>query len=287
MEDTVPGSGVRIEGSAAAGNQIQGNYIGLQTNGVDGLGNAYSGLYIEGAPNNTIGGDTASAGNVISGNTLSGVSIYSSGATGNLVLGNYVGTQANGTEALGNSWSGVYISDAPNNTIGGTTAGARNILSGNSVYGVSIKGSSATGNLVQGNHIGTGIAGTETLGNHYDGINVRTSASGNQIGGSSPGEGNLIAHNGRDGVRVADGIDNLISRNSISSNSGLGINLGSDGVTPNDPGDGDSGANNLQNFPLLTSVTAAGGTTTIQGTLNSTADTAFTLEFFYSPAADP
>jgi len=251
------------------------------------LGNANSGVYIEGAPNNTIGGDTESARNVISGNNLSGISIYSSGATGNLVQGNYIGTQANGTEALSNSWSGVYISDAPSNTVGGTTAGTRNIISGNTIYGVSMRGSSTTGNVVQGNYIGTGIAGTESLGNHADGINVRSSASGNRIGGSSPNESNLIAHSGRDGIRVAAGINNLISRNSISSNTGLGINLGSDGVTSNDPGDSDTGANNLQNFPVLTSVTVAGGNTTIQGTLNSTADTTFNLEFFYSMSANP
>lgn len=280
------GSGVRIVGSTATGNLIQGNYIGLQADGAGRLDNTDSGVYIQGAPNNTIGGDTEAARNVISGNTLSGVSIFDSGATGNVVQGNYIGTRANGTEALHNTWSGVYIVNSPNNTIGGTTAGARNILSGNSFFGVYISGSSATGNLVQGNYIGTGINGTGNLGNSGHGIYILSGASGNQIGGPSENESNLITHNGRDGVYVASGANNLISRNSISSNSGLGIDLETDGVTPNDLGDGDTGANNLQNFPVLTSVTLNGSTTNIVGTLNSAANTTYQLEFFYSTAAD-
>jgi trimeric autotransporter adhesin len=58
-----------------------------------------------------------------------------------------------------------------------------------------------------------------------------------------------------------------------------------DGPTANDPGD--TGANSLQNFPLLTSAKVSRrGVTTIKGTLNSTASTTFTVQVFSSPAMD-
>jgi hypothetical protein len=74
--------------------------------------------------------------------------------------------------------------------------------------------------------------------------------------------------------------------NSIYSNGGLGIDLGHNGVTANDAGDGDTGANNLQNFPVLTSATAGGNALTIQGSLNSTAYTSFRIEVFANSAAN-
>ena len=88
-------------------------------------------------------------------------------------------------------------------------------------------------------------------------------------------------------MAIESGAGNAILANSIFSNAGLGIHLGTDDVvTANDLGDGDTGANNLQNFPVLTSATIGATTTTIQGTLNSTADTSFRLEFFSSTACD-
>lgn len=280
-------AGVRILGSEATGTIIQGNYIGLQSNGQAALPNGDAGVVIEGATNNTIGGTASSAGNVISGNTFSAVSIYGSEAHGNVIVGNYLGTQANGTESLSNGWSGVYILEAPNNIVGGPEAGARNILSGNLYHGVFIGGSSATGNVVQGNHIGTGIDGTENLGNTVHGVFITTGASENQVGGPLEGEANLIANNGGDGVYVDSGTGNLISRNSILANSGLGIDLAPDGVTPNDPGDGDAGANDLQNFPVLNAVIISGGSTVIRGTLDSTPGTTFRLDVYYSAIQDP
>lgn len=280
-------AGVRILGSQATGTIIQGNYIGLQSNGQEALPNGDSGVVIEGAANNTIGGTTSSAGNVISGNTVSGVSIFGSEAQGNVIVGNYLGTQANGTVSLSNGWSGVYILDASNNIVGGPAAGARNILAGNIYHGVFIGGSSATGNVVQGNHIGTGIDGTENLGNTVHGVFITTGASGNQVGGPLEGEANLITNNGGDGVYVDSGTGNLISRNSILANSGLGIDLAPEGVTPNDPEDGDAGANDLQNFPILNAVVVSGGSTAIRAALDSTPGTTFRLDFYYSETQDP
>ena len=278
-------SGVYIYWSTSTGNKVEGNLIGTDVNGTADLGNSMNGVWIDGAPSNTIGGTAAGAGNVISGNNAVGVRIDKSGATGNRVQGNYIGTDVNGTSALGNSSVGVFIGSAPGNTIGGTAAGARNVISGNGLDGVQIFGISASGNLVQGNYIGTQIDGTSALGNTFKGVHITVDASTNTIGGTAAGAGNTIAFNGGDGVFVDSGTGNLIDPNSIHSNGGLGIDLGTNGVTPNDTGDPDTGANNLQNFPVLTSATQ--GSTDIEGSLNSTDSTQFTIEFFSNTACDP
>ena len=81
---------------------------------------------------------------------------------------------------------------------------------------------------------------------------------------------------------------NAISCNGIYGNSGLGIDLRDDGVTPNDIGDGDGGPNLRQNFPVLTQARTNGvGSITIDGSLNSSAITTFRVEFFASVTGDP
>ena len=81
--------------------------------------------------------------------------------------------------------------------------------------------------------------------------------NGTTVGGTSAGAANIIANNGQVGVNVVNGAGNAVLGNSIFSNGNLGINLGPCGVTPNDAGDGDTGANNLQNFPVLAAAPAA------------------------------
>jgi len=275
--------GINIFPSGATGNQVLGNYIGTDVTGTVDLGNSLEGVII-GTSNNTIGGTAAGARNVISGNNQFGIGIFNSGATGNQVLGNFIGTDATGTADLGNTLDGLAIGDAANNTIGGTAAGARNVISGNNSYGISLVGSGAIGNQVQGNYIGTDVTGTSTLGNSRNGILISFNAQSNTIGGTTNGAGNIVAFNGGDGVFVEAGVNNAILSNSIHSNVGLGIDLGLLGVTANDACDSDTGANNLQNFPVLTS---ASTTSTIQGTLNSTANTTFTIQFFANTSCDP
>jgi CSLREA domain-containing protein len=276
--------GVEISGSTATGNTVEGNYIGTDVTGAVALGNATNGVFINGAPSNTIGGTVAGARNVISGNAF-GVRIDGSGTTGNLLVGNYIGTDANGTADLGNTYDGVDVLSAPGNTIGGLAAGARNVISGNNRSGVRIRLSGATGNTVEGNYIGTDATATTGLPNSGNGVLIQD-APDNTIGGTAAGAGNTIAFNGGDGVHVESGTGNLIDPNSIHSNTGLGIDLGTDGVTSNDPLDPDPGANLLQNFPALTSALVYAGSTTIKGDLNSTATTDFTLEFFSNSTCD-
>lgn len=273
--------GIFIGGSSATGNRVQSNYIGTNKTGTVAIGNPLYGVLISGN-NNTVGNNINNTRNLISGNPT-GIEIQ---GNGNLFQGNYVGTNAAGTAALPNSGTGVRLTGGANNTVGGTSSTLRNVVSGNS-NGVYLIGSTATGNLVQGNYIGTNAAGTAGIGNQ-NGVQFLFGASGNTIGGAVTGAGNRIAFNNDIGVDVSDSsnIQNSMRRNSIYSNGSLGIELGGNGVTANDPGDGDSGPNNYQNYPVISSAVSSGSTMTISGSLNSLPSATFTLEFFANPACD-
>src|SRR5215204_2145623 len=141
------GEGISVFGDTSSGptiannNRIEGNFIGTDTSGTQDLGNSIDGVTIaSGAFNTTVGGTSRSARNLISGNGLSGVRV-SSGSAGNQVQGNYIGTDKSGKADLGNAGSGVLTFDASNNTIGGATAGAGNVISGNGQSGVALLGS--------------------------------------------------------------------------------------------------------------------------------------------------
>jgi CSLREA domain-containing protein len=272
--------------SSATGNVVQGNYIGTNGSGTAAVVGATYGVRIQ-ATGNTIGGTAAGAGNVISGHTANnGSGILIEGGTNNQVQGNLIGTNAGGTAALANFKGVVLANTASGNTIGGTSSAARNIISGNSSSGIEIGTNNSSNNLIQGNFIGTDISGNNALGNGFAGILV--GSSNNAIGSTVAGTGNVIAFNGANGVGITDTgtTGNAILANAIHTNAQLAIDLVPAGVTPNDAGDADTGANNLQNFPVLTTVTSSGGTTTIQGPLNSTANTAFRIEFFSNPTCD-
>ncbi|HXG64790.1 MAG TPA: right-handed parallel beta-helix repeat-containing protein [Blastocatellia bacterium] len=257
---------------------VQGNYIGVDVTGANALGNSGDGVNLTEGPY-TVGGTTPAARNVVSANTGDGVVANFSALVE--VLGNYIGTNSAGTQALGNSGSGINCVEGE--TVGGATPGARNIISGNGSNGVTISG---TDTSVLGNYIGTDVTGTAALGNLGDG--VRLLDQGNTIGGTDSSAGNVIAFNGGDGVAITfPGPGNPILSNSIFANGGLGIDLGDDGVTPNDPCDADTGANDLQNFPVLTAVTASASSVTLQGQLNSSPNTTYLLQFFANSAPDP
>ncbi len=271
--------------SGATGNLVQGNFIGTNAAGTGAIGNG-TGVATEGqsgnSASNTIGGTAPGARNIISGNHGPGISLGGT-LTGHLVQGNFIGTDVTGTVALGNASHGVIINfGSANNTIGGTLPGARNLISGNGGNGVR---SDYHPNAVLGNFIGTQVDGVSPLGNGSNGVLINFTVD-NVIGGSASGAGNIIAFNGGAGV-LAVGVSNPISSNAVFANSGLGIDLDGDGVTPNDLCDGDSGANNRQNFPVITSSSSSGGSTTIQGTLDSAANMTFRIEFFTTSAADP
>jgi CSLREA domain-containing protein len=278
-------NGVQIDGSGATGNKVQGNFLGTTANGNAALANGNDGVDIFNAPNTTVGGTQPAQRNVISGNDLDGVFIFdSSSATNNKVEGNFIGTDVNGTSDLGNGAVGVRV-EAPGNFVGGTVAGARNVISGNGAAGVAMLGSGAVGNTVQGNFIGTGANGTTALGNSLEGVLI-SGAPSNTVGGTVAEAANTVAFNGADGVFISGSAatGNNILRNSIHSNDGLGIDLAggtenANGATANDPKDPDTGPNNLQNKPALTSFSGL----TINGNLNSTPNKTFVIRFFANP----
>jgi subtilisin-like proprotein convertase family protein len=247
------GDGVDIRDASTTGNLVQGNFIGLDHTGTVAIANSDNGVQISNeASNNTVGGTTAGARNIISGNNSTGVQIQGSGTSGNMVQGNYIGTTADGMSALGNSGDGVRIqSEASNNSIGGTAAGAGNLISANR-DGVDIRDDDTDGNTVQGNRIGTDADGTGDLGNSDNGVQISNEASNNTVGGTADGAGNIITFNDK-GVVVEDDntINNAITRNSIRNNDNLGIDLGDDGMTPNDFNDPDEGPNRIQNYPVF------------------------------------
>ena len=219
-------------------------------------------------------------------NRFSGNGISLSQGSSIVVQGNLIGTNAAGTAASPNNGSGVFIDmTAQGSTIGGNVITARNVISGNGGAGVFL--SSTSNNQITGNFIGTDISGTLDLHNGTTGINFLSGSNNNTIGGTAAGAGNTIAFNTFEGVFMAGGVSNALLGNSIFANGALGINLNDDGgVTPNDLCDGDSGPNNLQNFPDLTSAQTAVSSTTITGNLNSTQNTTFRIEFFSNNLCD-
>ena len=182
----------------------------------------------EASSNNTIGGTTAAARNVVSGNGLRGIDIFAS--SNNLVQGNLIGTDVSGTAALGNGFPGILLSDAHQNTIGGTAAGARNVISANN-NGVFMLLAS-TGNVVQGNYIGTDVSGTVDLGNSPgDGVMITETSSNNTIGGTAAAARNVISGNDDEGVQIGDATlgsatNNLVQGNLIGTDVSGTIALG-------------------------------------------------------------
>jgi len=154
-----------------------------------------------------------------------------------------------------------------------------------------------SGTSVLGNRIGTTASGTGALGNDQYGVTFDSrsdTASNNKLGDGTAAGSNTIAFNGRDGVEIFTGPGNEISRNSIFSNGGLGIDLIGPGETsttnvstpndPNDPLDADTGPNNLQNKPVLSSAKTSSLKTTIKGKLGSAPAKSYTVEFYANPS---
>jgi hypothetical protein len=327
---TTPGAGNVISGPISIfsdngnpndGNVIQGNYVGLDPTGTTATGQpgyiaGVTGIFIENSTGNLIGGTTAAARNVVAGFQINiALEENQPGLPpgNNVVEGNYIGTNAAGTAvplgvpALTTGFAeGVSISSyASGDTIGGTTPGAGNLISGNQDTGIaldlinilvnSFPSGTPANNIVQGNLIGTDVTGTKPIPN---GVGMFVNSFNTLIGGTTPGAGNTIAFNNGPGVVVAR-TGNSIRGNSIFgnaitsesnlfySNSGLGIELGGDGVTLNDS-QGHSGPNNWQNFPFLSAATSSSTSILVSGTFTEAAEpnTTLSLDFYANTTPD-
>ena len=207
---------------------VQGNFIGTNFGGTAAVPNGI-GVSIEYSGNNTIGGTTAGAGNVISGNTDNGLGIVDGsgldidGGGSNLVAGNWIGTDALGSQGLGNYGDGVSIYQSSGNTIGGTATAAANVISGND-NGVELNDSGQ--NLVEGNLIGTDPTGTIAIPNST-GIEIDNGGSGNTIGGTSSIARNILSGNDAYGVEIEPGSNaNLVEGNFVGTDSSGDVSLG-------------------------------------------------------------
>jgi hypothetical protein len=198
------GSGIEINGSGADFNIVRGNFIGIDETGRYAQANVHSGVAIfNGAQHNTIGGTTNGFRNVISGNGDNGVWISNANTSQNLVIGNYIGTTADGNFKVKNELSGVSLQNGTSgNTVGGTVAGAGNLISGNKDNGIYMSDAGTNDNRVLGNIIGPDAQGTMAVGHDFHGVMITLGASNNFIGDGSVAGRNLISANAYDGVHI-------------------------------------------------------------------------------------
>ena len=254
------GTGVLINSETAINNQVINNYIGLDSSGNSSSPNGVGVGIVNGS-------DNIIQENVIAGNTNTGVSVLSYGniANNNQILSNWIGTnQYYNNSFLGNGDDGIDLAGAKNTLVQG------NIIYYNQSTGVVIRGADATGNQITGN----------SLFNNAEGMSIQEEAQGNSI------TGNTINYSNSNGISVDNSQKNTIQGNSIYDNDGLGIDLGRDGVTANDEGDSDTGANALQNYPVFTSAEVVAGTATLIGYLDSEANKEYRIEIFANRTQD-
>ncbi|HSP54977.1 MAG TPA: right-handed parallel beta-helix repeat-containing protein [Dehalococcoidia bacterium] len=269
---TQPGSSQNTMGPGDGTNavlmvQISGANLGPSANGIA-----------------MIGTNSVVRGLVITG--FGGSGILLAGANLGTVGGNFIGTDVTAFAPAGNG-AGITVDDANDNNIGTTAAADTNVISGNGT-GIVLTGVSER-TLVRRNLIGTQADGVSPLPNDSHGIQITGGADCNTIGGVPLAYRNVIAFNGGDGVSLATdgGINNYVDPNYIHDNGGLGVDINDDGPTPNDDLDADSGPNDLQNYPVLTSAVSTGGGLTVTGNLNSTPRLYFNMFFIVNDSCDP
>lgn len=211
---------IGIELSGAGSNVVSGDYIG--NNGATALANGVGVLIDNGSVSNTVGGTVSSAANVISGNSTVGVELTGAGTHSNLVEGNAIGTNASRTKALANAAGVLITTAAASNTIGGSSAGAQNLISGNTNDGIEVSGANL--NRIQGNYIGTNAGGSAALANGSDGVAIVAGSSSNTVGGSTSSAENLISGNGFLGIDVAGVCRGAATTSNVIAGNRIGTN---------------------------------------------------------------
>ena len=299
---------------------VEGNMVGTNASGTGSLPNFDMGITIYDTASPTsgvaIGGPSPGQRNIISGNYQHGIWVL----TDNVVIqGNYIGTDVTGTVPLGNSSEGIHVGTGDNTLIGGSNPGEGNVISGNQSLAITLDTAAADA-TIQGNLIGPDQSGSVLLGN-LGGILVASIYGSALIGGPNPDEGNVIAGNTHNGIwfwpdegvsgnqvvgneiysngdhgiyldrfSFEGALNNTLSQNAIYNNGGLGIKLenGSPGPTPNDIGDGDSGPNDLMNYPLMIGANTTGASLLVHAEIvDGLPNTLFRVEFFGNSTCDP
>jgi hypothetical protein len=291
------GYGINLQ-PAAKNVEIVGCLVGTNPAGDTAYPNKAGGILISKAT-----GVDIRDGNVISGNGQvglggNGITIMEVPQSGAATIApsttgpaNIIGLNKAGNTTLPNQGDGIRIEYSPASIV------KDNLISGNVRYGLVLWGADSrgttTGTRIELNKIGTNAGGT-SLGNGQGGIYLTDPVNDSLKVSDNFIVNNVIAHNGASapgggaGIRLETtaGINNRIQQNSIYANAGLGIDLDAIGVTPNDPGDGDAGANDKQNFPMITRAERISGITFLDVSLNSTPLASFTVELFVTDVRD-
>jgi len=262
------GSGIYLSGSANS--IVEGNFLGTDPGGTSALPNEFYGvLAYSGGAGNTYGGTAPPARNLIS---SQGVNLAHREGDGALIQGNYIGTDISGTISLNQgTGTGIFLvsaegyggSTGDNHTVGGTAAGAGNLVSG--LYrGIELD-RDTSGNLVQGNLIGPDASGALVLGIGDKGIQILWNET-NTIGGTSPAARNVISGSAADwsvGINVQESPGTHVQGNYIGTEVtgttghafyfGIQLNMLTSGVTIGGavPGAGNLIAASLEHGVLL------------------------------------
>ena len=272
--NVISANGVGVAFLVLDNSRILNNIIGLNAAGTATFGNPGGGVVMLSVSNVTV------AGNTISGNDAGGIGMFGGGVS--TIENNRIGTNPAGTAPFGNNGTGIELLGTNDVVIRGNVVGA------NAGHGIEVT-AGAIGTIMHSNFSGISADLLVSMPNGIDGINVCDGAQDTVVGSVLLG-GNVIANNTENGIGVEPTalLNNTWAANRIFNNTLLGIDLSAPGgVTPNDPTDEDLGPNNHQNFPTPTLAVTTPTASLIQGTINTNPNTAITLHFYSSVAADP
>ena len=177
-------------------NTVQGNKVGTDVSGTVAVPN-YNGIVVT-SPNNTIGGATMEAGNLISGNTVYAVQTALDPTVGTVIQGNRIGTDATGEVGMGSLYGIAVITGYEAEADPGPGTQILDNLVADHTIGLELQGPDI---VVRGNEVGLSGSGAP-LGNDLTGIRL-TNTLRAAIGGTNPGDRNEIAHSGSDGIQVS------------------------------------------------------------------------------------
>jgi hypothetical protein len=303
--------------------RIAGNWIGLDASGTQMLANTQQGIFFHaGSSNNIVGTNSDGQGDLAERNVIVGswssVRIEHPDSSNNRISGNYIGVDPTGLIAM-QEGVGVYITDAGTNNLVGTNADGvldsieRNVIAGvgNAVYLNRSHNSIVAGNLINLNIAEQPLGGFTSIvidGSNNSQIGGNSAVASNSMSTDAGGMGiwvlngssnNSIVNNniGRSSsgvpvstmevsIAVSSGTGNTFRSNRFSDVTYMGIeNTMWDGPNANDALDADSGANDLQNYPVIAQAFPVSGNLNVSGTFNGEANTTIEIEFYTAATA--